>query len=806
MEKTEITEHLDEQYTADTIKVLAGLEAVRKRPAMYIGSTGTLGLHHLVYEIVDNSIDEALGGFCDEITVTIHVDNSVTVIDNGRGIPVDIHTETGKSAAEVVLTILHAGGKFDNSMYKVSGGLHGVGVSVVNALSERLDLEIRREGKVYSQSYERGDPLKPLEIIGTTTRRGTKIRFKPDPEIFTEMEFAYDILATRLRELSFLNSGVKIILVDEREEGKRQEFCYEGGIRSFVEHLNRNADPLHPPIYISGENAGTVIEVAIQYNSGYSEKVFSFANNINTREGGTHLTGFRSALTRCLNTYGKKQNMLKDMKDGLSGDDVKAGLTAVVSVKIQNPQFEGQTKTKLGNSEVRGLADNIINDKLSSFLEENPAIAREVTAKCIQEARARDAARRAKELTRRKSALDSASLPGKLADCQEKDPNLSEIYLVEGDSAGGSAKQGRDRRNQAILPLKGKILNVEKARPEKMLANKEIAVLVTALGAGIHNEFDVERIRYRNIIIMTDADVDGSHIRTLLLTFFYRMMPEVIERGYLYLAQPPLFRVVKGKQERYLQNEQELNRFLVQEAVADYLVRVEHNGSTYAGEQLKELMLRIFNFKFHVDRLERRGYDRALLAILVESGLTDAKLLESPDAFRPFQELLQSKGYEVESEGVDPEHNLMCIRASVRVGGRSFSSLICLDLLDSADYRSLCRVEQSLEELRIGPFQIIKSGATEPLMEASTKEQLLQMLLEQGRRSLTIQRYKGLGEMNPQQLWETTMDPAKRVMLQVKLDDAVAAEDIFNVLMGDNVEPRREFIREHALEVANLDI
>ena len=603
-----------------------------------------------------------------------------------------------------------------------------------------------------------------------------------------------------------MNSGIRIVLSDEREDGKSQEFRYEGGIRSFVEHLNRNADPLHPPIYISGENAGTFIEVAIQYNSGYTEKVFSFANNINTREGGTHLTGFRSALTRCLNSYAKNQNMLKDLKAGLSGDDLKAGLTAVVSVKIQNPQFEGQTKTKLGNSDVRGLADNIINDKLSAFLEENPTIAREVTAKCIQEARARDAARRARELTRRKSVLDGASLPGKLADCQEKDPSLSEIYLVEGDSAGGSAKQGRDRRNQAILPLKGKILNVEKARPEKMLANKEIAVLVTALGAGIHNEFDVAKIRYQNIIIMTDADVDGSHIRTLLLTFFYRMMPEVIERGYLYLAQPPLFRVVKGKQERYLQNEPELNRFLVQEAVNDCFVRVKTSGKCYAGEELRELMVRIFAFKFHVDRLERRGYDRGLLSVLVENGLVDSKSLESREAFQPFQELLESRDYDVEEEGLDQEYNVLTFRAAVRVGGRSFSSAIGLDLLNSADYRNLCKVEQSVMDLRIAPFQVIKNGATEPICEATSKEALLQILLEQGRKSLTIQRYKGLGEMNPQQLWETTMDPEKRVMMQVKLDDAVAAEDIFNVLMGDNVEPRREFIRAHALEVANLDI
>jgi DNA gyrase subunit B len=804
---TETQETESQQYTADTIKVLGGLEAVRKRPAMYIGSTSSAGLHHLVYEIVDNSIDEALAGFCDEISVTIHVDESVTVVDNGRGIPTDIHSETGTSAAEVVLTVLHAGGKFDNKTYKVSGGLHGVGVSVVNALSETLELEIRREGKVYNQSYERGAPKAPLKETGTTTRRGTKIRFKPDTEIFTETEFAYDILATRLRELSFLNNGVRITLTDERTD-KKQEFHYEGGIRSFVEHLNKNAAPVHPPIYVSGENAGTFIEVAIQYNEGFSEKVFSFANNINTREGGTHLTGFRSALTRCLNNYARAQNLLKDLKEGLSGDDLKAGLTAVISVKLPDPQFEGQTKTKLGNSDVRGLADNIVHEKLSSYLEENPVVARAIVAKCIQEARAREAARKAKELTRRKSVLDSASLPGKLADCQERDPDKSEIYLVEGDSAGGSAKQGRDRRNQAILPLKGKILNVEKARPEKMLANKEIATLVTALGAGIHTEFDVEKLRYRNIIIMTDADVDGSHIRTLILTFFYRMMPQVIENGYLYLAQPPLYRVVKGKQERYLQNDQELNRFLLEEAVTGASVRVEATGRIFSGDTLRDLLLRVINYKFYMDRLERRGYDRRLLSALVEEGVRDRSVLETVEAFLPVRERLERMGYEIENEGLDVEHNVFGFRAVQRIEGRAFSTSISLDLIESPDFRSLHRINDTMPEFHVGPFAILKEGQTDAIggIAAASKEELLQLLLEQGRKSLSIQRYKGLGEMNPAQLWETTMDPDKRVMMQVKLDDAVAAEEIFNVLMGDNVEPRKEFIREHALEVANLDV
>ncbi len=797
---------IEELYTADSIKVLEGLEAVRKRPAMYIGSTGSMGLHHLVYEVVDNSIDEALAGHCDHIEVTIHADNSVTVEDNGRGIPVDVHKDTGKPAAELVLTQLHAGGKFDKKTYRVSGGLHGVGVSVVNALSERLEVEIRRGGRVYHQAYQRGVPQGPLAVIGNTRRRGTTVRFRPDPEIFTETEFSYDILATRFRELAFLNSGIEIVLTDERTD-RRQVFRYEGGIRSFVEHLNRSVSPLHPPIHFEGGSGDVLVEVAIQYNEGFKERLFSFVNNINTREGGTHVTGFRAALTRTLNAYARSQGLLKDLKGGLSGDDVRAGLTAVISLKVPDPQFEGQTKTKLGNSEVRGIVENICNDRLGAYFEENPAVARKIVAKCVQEARAREAARKAKELARRKNALDSASLPGKLADCQERDPSRSELYIVEGDSAGGSAKQGRDRRFQAILPLKGKILNVEKARPEKMLSNKEIATLVTAIGAGIHDEFDIGRVRYHSIIIMTDADVDGSHIRTLLLTFFYRMMPEIIERGYLYLAQPPLYRVAKGKQERYLQDDEELQRFLVDEAVREYAVRVEATGRVYAGAPLRELLMRIFQFRFHMDRLAKKGFDREAVQVLVDCGLRDPGRLRSAEAFEPVRCALEERGYTVAPVDRDEEHSLLRFVAEKRTNGRRTVCPVHRELVESADYQAVYRLNRELSDLSRPPFTVVRRNGEEAgAGSAPSREALLDLLVERARRSITIQRYKGLGEMNPQQLWETTMDPERRTLLQVTLEDAVAAEEIFSVLMGDSVEPRKAFIRTHALEVRNLDV
>ncbi|GAB4164797.1 MAG: DNA topoisomerase (ATP-hydrolyzing) subunit B [Geothermobacteraceae bacterium] len=796
-------EKQQKNYQADSIQVLEGLEAVRKRPAMYIGSTGINGLHHLVYEVVDNSIDEALAGHCDEILVTLHADNSVTVLDNGRGIPVDMHKTQNKPAAEVVMTVLHAGGKFDDKgegAYKVSGGLHGVGVSVVNALSTKLDLKIWRDGAVWTQSYHRGVPTGPLTKGKETKKHGTSVTFWPDPEIFETTEFSFEILSRRLRELAFLNAGVKIRIQDERSD-KEHEFQYDGGIRSFVEYLNRAKNALHPkPIYIHGVRDNCDIEIAIQYNDGYDEKIFSFTNNINTHEGGTHLSGFKAALTRTMNNYATANNLLKNLKATISGDDLREGMAAVVSVKIPNPQFEGQTKTKLGNSEVKGYVETLMNEKLSEFLEENPAVAKRILEKGIEAARAREAARKARDLTRRKGALDSLALPGKLADCQEKDPAMCEIYLVEGDSAGGSAKQGRDRRYQAILPLKGKILNVEKARFDKMLTSNEIRTLITAMGTGIGKEdFDVTKLRYHRIIIMTDADVDGSHIRTLLLTFFFRQMPEIVERGHLYIAQPPLYKAKRGKKEIYLKDETSLQEYLLAEGVEGMTLELPEIGKTLRGKQIIPTLRQIIAFNAQFERKVQKGINRELLRIFVEGKMQNGygELDDLTPVADKLKELEPRGDYQVLSDPPRILFTLGNVRARL---DRS-----TLELLSSHEYRLLLQAYKQVENICKDQSA---SVTTEDGREESfdSRQELLDFFLDRARKGQYIQRYKGLGEMNPEQLWETTMDPEKRVLLQVKIEDAVEADEIFTVLMGDQVEPRREFIETNALNVSNLDI
>lgn len=800
------------EYTAESIKVLEGLEAVRKRPAMYIGSTDISGLHHLVYEVVDNSIDEAMAGFCDTIQVILHLDGSVSVIDNGRGIPVDIHPTEGKSAAEVVMTTLHAGGKFDHSAYKVSGGLHGVGVSVVNALSERLELEIWRDGLVYFQEYERGVPKAPLEVTGKTKRKGTKVVFKPDPLIFETTNFSFDILSNRLRELAFLNKGIKITIEDERTD-KKHEFNYKGGIVSFVEFLNKNKEVLYPkPIYISGERDNIIIEIAFQHNDGYSETIFTYANNINTHEGGSHLVGFKSALTRTVNTYAQNARIAKNFKGTLEGDDIREGLTCVISVKIPDPQFEGQTKTKLGNSEVKGIVESLVNEKLSAFLEEHPAVANKILEKAIEASRAREAARRAKELTRRKSALDGGFLPGKLADCQERDPALCELYLVEGDSAGGSAKQGRDRKNQAILPLKGKILNVEKARYDKMLQNDEIKILVTALGTGIgKNEFDISKLRYHRIIIMTDADVDGSHIRTLLLTFFFRQMPEIIERGHLYIAQPPLFRVKRGKSVKYIENEEALENYLLECGIEGIKVFSSKSDSPINPQRLLQLTKQAIHFEKTLSKLERRNLDKNILSALAIEGsynkntLKDKKevdklILSLKEHKSFFYDYITPADYEIFE---DDEHNCFGIKVLLKLNGKEKQMIIDFELLISPDMEELKKIASNLKTIGQPPFFIEENGKKR---EVKGLSDLFTFILDRGRKSQEIQRYKGLGEMNPEQLWETTMDPARRNMLQVRIEDGIEADSVFTVLMGDQVDPRRDFIYNNALSVKNLDI
>ena len=824
--KTQETEPSDqaqsESYSADQIKVLEGLDAVRRRPAMYIGSTGPDGLHHLVYEVVDNSVDEHMAGFGETIEVTLQIDGSVIVVDNGRGIPTGMHSTQKKSAAEVALTMLHAGGKFEQGAYTVSGGLHGVGISVVNALSEWLELEIWQDGQVFEQRYERGKPTAPLMVTGKTKKRGTKITFKPDGQIFESLEFSFDILAQRLRELAFLNKGLAITLKDERKE-KEQVFRYKGGIVSFVEHLNEAKTPLHKPIFIEIEKSEMVLEVALQYNEGYAENLFSFANNINTREGGTHLVGFKAALTRTINNYANANDLLKKDTESLTGDDVREGLTAVVSVKLRNPQFEGQTKAKLGNSEVKGIVEAAVNEALGAYFEENPPVARRVIGKALDAARAREAARKAKELIRRKSALDAGSLPGKLADCSEKDPAHSELFIVEGDSAGGSAKQGRDRKFQAILPLKGKILNVEKARFDKMLSNEEIRVLIMALGTGIGRKredaekgkddkeaFDIGRARYHKIIMMTDADVDGSHIRTLLLTFFFRQMQELIEHGYVYIAQPPLFKVKKGKTERYLKDEAALNEYLADLAVEEVQVHVEHAQGYVTSRRLLPILKKLIAFEGLLARFGKKQHEGGILRAFVDEPGLDRDMLKNPTALKKaVASVKKSLAVVYPKANVtldiieDEEHQSNKVVCRVPTNGMVHSLEVTHELVGSADFRESQKLAPSAIGLGRPPYKM-KVADTETQYPGTAE--LVRAILETGKKGIGLQRYKGLGEMNPAQLWETTMNPETRSLMQVKLEDFTGVDEIFTILMGDEVEPRRDFIQKHALEVRNLDV
>lgn len=833
------------KYDATTIQVLEGVEAVRKRPAMYIGDTAVRGLHHLVYEVVDNSVDEALAGYCKNIEVIVHSDNSVSVIDDGRGIPVDMHKTQKKPAVEVVLTTLHSGGKFDHRVYKVAGGLHGVGVSVVNALSEWLEVEVRRDGKVYHQKYERGKTASKLTVIGKSKTTGTRVIFKADREIFESIKYSYEILANRLRELAFLNKGLNIKLIDERQD-KNVEFCFNGGIVSFVEYLNKNKAPLiKKVIYFEKEKDGINVEVALQYNDGYAENVFSFANNINTTEGGTHLIGFKSALTRTINQFCKNRKIFKNEDFSLSGEDAREGLTAVISVKMPNPQFEGQTKTKLGNSEAEGIVASVVNDSLGTFLEENPAVGNKIAEKAQLAARAREAARKAKELTRRKGALDSGSLPGKLADCSEQDPALCEVYIVEGDSAGGSAKQGRDRRFQAILPIKGKILNVEKARLDKVLSNEEIRTIITALGTGVGSDFSTEKLRYHKVVIMADADVDGSHIRTLLLTLFYRQMTQLVEKGYVYIAQPPLYKIKRGKREEYIETETAMDSLLLELGKEGMNLIHAKSKRQFTDNQFKELLELLLELEFLSRGIGKKGinflkylelrhkktnklplyrvvtedkeeqflYDEDELAELVKKEEKrrgkDIEIREKEDISK-----LEPEGPSVDVTEFFEANDVVKIAAKLGKMG-----------LDISTYDRKKEEEGLSDEppvKRKGKNKQvkgkIKKEAREPdlltLIEAETKnetpiytlKELLSFIKESGKKGMTIQRYKGLGEMNPGQLWETTMNPEKRTMLRVTIEDAVEADEIFTVLMGDAVEPRREFIEKHAKEVRNLDV
>ncbi len=800
------------EYGAEHIQVLEGLAAVRNTPGMYIGNTSSEGLHQLVWEVVDNAVDEALAGYCNTINVTVHLDSSVSVEDNGRGIPTEMHPTENIPAAEVVMTMLHAGGKFGGGSYKVSGGLHGVGVSVVNALAEFLNVEIRRNGQVFRQKYEKGKKITELEVIGTTKRTGTKITFRPDPDVFDDIELNHEIIAARLRELAFLNSGLGISFEDERSQKPPTEFRYDGGIVSFVEHLNRAKKTMNgQPIYFSGAKEDNEVECAIQYNDGYAETIFTYCNNINTFEGGTHLSGFRAALTRTINSYAVTHGLLKNGKNqvSLTGDDLREGLTAVLSVRIMSPQFDSQTKSKLGNMEIKGIVEQLVNEKLSEYLEENPAVAKWIVGKAIEAGRAREAARKARELTRRKSALESSTLPGKLADCQEKDPTKAELFIVEGESAGGSAKQGRDRATQAVLPLKGKILNVEKARFDKMVQSQEIRALITALGTGIGEEdFDISKIRYHRVIIMTDADVDGSHIRTLLLTFFFRWMPEVINRGYLYFAQPPLFKIKHGKSETYIKDENELENIVLNNGLKNLQIQ-KAEGDLVDGALMTNVIKNLLRMERILDVFERKNMERQILKASAKEEL-DLLALEEEEAAREAGERIRNRVLAGDSDfnkldytvKTDEEKSKYYIEFVSTKNGLTRITVMDQDFVQSPAFAEIVGITQKAHALGEPPLKVMVEGKER---ELPSFFKLVELIMEQGHKNLGIQRYKGLGEMNAEQLWETTMNPENRKMLQVNVEDAVRANEIFSTLMGDQVEPRREFIETNALNVVNLD-